>query len=374
MKILIFDENITGHHLEYLHYYYRGALMNTDDEFVFCLEDGFLTQKSQFVWPERPNISFDFMSSAEIDYARKAKGVQHATKMTNLITKKAKDHCADRIILTNFMFLIPFLLFRLPKGIKVRGIIYRIFLYNKYKNSTLRQFVDTLMYWLMAMSRVMEKIFILNDQKSADELNAKFHTDKFTFLPDPVPEVEMSKLVNLRTELNIPATNKVFFHFGGLTKRKGTIEILKAINLSLDADLRDKTFVFAGRIYKDMQEEFYELLKVAGMKTQILVFDQFCEYDFLYNMCYTCDVILMPYKQTELSSGVLGYAAVFQKPVIGPSDGLIGRLIKDFNMGLAINDVSAPSLLKNFNSQIEWVDCKYAKQNDVKEFISTILR
>lgn len=50
MKTLIFDKKISGHHLEYLHHYYRGVVDRNNDDFVFCLEDGFLKQKSQFEW------------------------------------------------------------------------------------------------------------------------------------------------------------------------------------------------------------------------------------------------------------------------------------------------------------------------------------
>lgn len=373
MTTLIFDEKISGHHLEYLHHYYRGAVRRPNDEFIFCLEDGFLKQKSQFEWQHTENVSFVFMPSSEIDFARNVSGFKHGWRMSKLIARKSKVLCADRVILTNFMYLIPFLLFLMPKGVEVRGIVYRIYLHTKHKVSKLRYGVDTLLYWMMAKSRAMEKIFILNDQKSADDLNEKFHTCKFTFLPDPVPEIDSTKLVNLRSQYEIPKSNKVFFHFGGLTQRKGTLEILRAINLCSNDDLNDKTFVFAGRIYNEIHDEFYQLLESAKQNAQVLVFDSFCEYEFLHNMCYTSDVILMPYQQTELSSGVLGYAAVFQKPVIGPSNGLIGRLIKQFNMGYALDSVMAPSLSKSFNSDIAFKESGYAHQNDVKKFIKVIL-
>lgn len=372
MKTLIFDENISGHHLEYLHHYYRGAISRPNEEFVFCLEEVFLGQKSQFEWMDIPNMSFHIMTASEIDYMRKANGFRHGLRMSILIARKAKDLHADRVILTNFMYLIPYLLFIMPKKIKVRGIVYRIYLHTKNRVSKIRYAIDTIIFWLMARSSVMEKVFILNDQKYVEKLNRIFFTNKFTFLPDPVPEVNKSKLTNLRAYLSIPKKNKIYFHFGGLTQRKGTLDILKAINIAKDDTLKDKTFIFAGRIYNGMHEEFYQLLESAKKKVQILVFDSFCEYDFLYNMCYTCDVILMPYHQTELSSGVLGYAAVFQKPVIGPADGLIGRLIKQYNMGIVMDCVDASNIAESFNATTKFRGSNYKDHNDVKQFINVI--
>lgn len=229
------------------------------------------------------------------------------------------------------------------------------------------------MFWLMAKNDTMNRVFILNDKTSACQLNHNFHTSKFTYLPDPVPEIEELKLSNLRSIYNIPDKNKVYLHFGRLTYRKGTLEILKAINIMDNKQLKEKTFIFAGRVYKEMHNEFYQLLELAKEKVQILVFDAFCEYDFLYNLCYTCDAILMPYQQNEMSSGVLGYAAVFNKPVIGPDGGLIGNIIKKYHLGYCLPAVNKNSIAQSLTQDICCDSSSYVKDNDVNNFINTLL-
>ncbi|MCQ2217093.1 MAG: hypothetical protein MJZ33_01250 [Paludibacteraceae bacterium] len=373
MRVLIFDENISGHHLEYLHHYYQGAIERVDDEFIFCLEDGFLKHKDKYSWPKAENVSFVFMDDSEMSKIRNLKGWKQRCRISKLIALKAKEFSANRVILTHLIYLLPFLMFFMPKGIMVRGIVYRIYLHTRSKVSKFRYAADVFLYWLMAHCRIMEKVFILNDQKSADKLNKIYHTNKFVFLADPVPNVDKEVLINLRSQYGIPVENKVFFHFGGLTYRKGTIEILKAINMSKKEDLDRLTFVFAGRIYDDMKDDFYELLKIAQTKVQILVFDTFCTYEFLYNMCFSIDVILMPYRQTEMSSGVLGYASVFEKPVIGPKDGLIGSLISDYRMGCAMENVDAVSIKNTFGLEVTCDSNDYMYKNDVGCFINTIL-
>ena len=213
----------------------------------------------------------------------------------------------------------------------------------------------------------------MNDHDSAETFNKLYHTDKFQFLPDPVPSVDRSKVHDIRKELNIPQDKKVFLHFGGLSDRKGTLDILDAIGLCSKEDLADKTFIFAGHQSKNLEPLFSARYNFVKDKAQILVFNEFCSYDFLYNLCYTCDVILMPYHLTDLSSGVLGYASVFNKPVVGPSDGLIGRLIRQYNFGLALDEISAKSLISTFSESISCYSTGYSKINDVSGFIDTIL-
>ena len=156
--------------------------------------------------------------------------------------------------------------------------------------------------------------------------------------------------------------------FRGLDGRKGTIDILKSIIASKKGELKDSCFVFAGRINKNTLNDFYDLLSVAKEKTRILVFDQFCSYDFLWNLCYSCDVILMPYHLTSLSSGILGYAAVFNKPVIGPDNGLIGNLIKKYELGISTQFPLKPEIYNNHIYNSEKGCSLYVITNSVKKF------
>jgi len=378
MITLIFDEGLPGHHLEYLHHYYMGACARKDQRYVICVpQNEFEKKRDNFEWPDSDNITFEWLEVADINAIERHAGntLLYGFTCARVIARYAKRCNAQRVLLTDFIFTIPMLLWTMPHKISVRGIIYRIYLYNKLDslNARIRYILENLCYRLMAHSQIMDKVFMLNDQKSADTLNKRFGTSKFLFLPDPVPEVDRSTLVNLRQLYGIPDRNKVLFHFGGLTQRKGTLEILRAINLSSKQDLAEKTFVFAGRVYEGIHDEFYDLLSISRQKAQILVFDEFCDYGFLYNMCTTCDVILMPYYLSNLSSGVLGYAAVFGKPVIGPSDGLIGHLINEYKMGLALNAIDSQSLSEAFGKEISYSGCGYVQQNEVAEFIKIIM-
>ena len=119
---------------------------------------------------------------------------------------------------------------------------------------------------------------------SVNRLNNIFSTDKFHLLADPVPNVDFSKLKNLRDELHIPANDKVYLHFGGLSRRKGTLDILNAIAISNKEDMQSRTFVIAGKIYDEIQHDFQSLLIEARKNANVLVFDRFCTYEYLYDL------------------------------------------------------------------------------------------
>lgn len=76
---------------------------------------------------------------------------------------------------------------------------------------------------------------------------------------------------------------------------------------------------------------------------------------------------------TNLSSGVLGYAALFNKPVIGPSDGLIGMLIKGNNLGITLESINTQSITNAFKENITIGSNNYINKNSINEFCRIIL-
>jgi glycosyltransferase involved in cell wall biosynthesis len=57
-----------------------------------------------------------------------------------------------------------------------------------------------------------------------------------------------------------------------------------------------------------------------------------------------CDVVLAPYQRFVGSSGTLVWAAALQKPVLAQSYGLVGELVRRFQLGEAV-DTQSPDAL-----------------------------
>ena len=368
MRTLIFDSSVTGHHLEYLHHYYMEAIGHTDEEYVIMVPNDFIKVKKEYEWPYSSNISFFYIPEEDEILLKETNFYKLGWNTSKILQRAVRKIKPDRVLLTMLMQFIPFIIFLLPRNVRVRGIMYKIYLYEVHRMGKLRLAAERLRFWLAARSSKIEQIFVLNDEDSARTFNTLYSTSKFRSLPDPVPSVDFSKVKSVREELGVSPVEKLYLHFGGLDGRKGTIDILKSIIASKKGELKDSCFVFAGRINKNTLNDFYDLLSVAKEKTRILVFDQFCSYDFLWNLCYSCDVILMPYHLTSLSSGILGYAAVFNKPVIGPDNGLIGNLIKKYELGISTQFPLKPEIYNNHIYNSEKGCSLYVITNSVKKF------
>lgn len=368
---LIFDDTITGHHLEYISYYHELAKRNGEEQFCFLLPKEFCKAKDTINWSEEPNVTVQYLNEHDREKCKKGNVFVAAWNKSRIVARESKRLNADRVILTTLMEFMPFLLFLLPGKCILSGIIYRIYLRDN-EMSGVRLWLEKLRFFLMARIHKKNILYILNDKKSVCTLNKEYNTTKFKFLPDPVPNIDISKTKNIRKELGISDNKYIYLHFGGLTERKGTLEILKAILETNEETLSNNFFIFAGKIYNDIKEKFYNLYEKARQKTDILVFDEFCQYDFLYDLCQTCDCILIPYKMVNLSSGVLGYAAVFNKPVIAPEKGLIGDLVKDNSLGIHLKDVTADGISKAFKIQPANKNNNYAISNSVDNFINTL--
>jgi glycosyltransferase involved in cell wall biosynthesis len=371
MVKLIFDTELTGHHPEYINHLYTAAVKDTQNIYFFSIpKDGFDRMNNIFEWKNRNNIRFRLLTKDEL---LKIHGglISKCITTSKLIKNISQEVKATKIILINLATVVPVLPLILSNSTKVSGIIYQIYLHNPKKG--IRGFVDRLRYFVLSKSKSIDKVFILNDPCSADKLNKIYLTSVYKPLPDPLPYIERSKLENLRSKLPAEEKQNIFLHIGAMSERKGTIELLKAI-LLLPLDY-NATFIFAGAVNKDIKDQFNHLTKkILDLGYNLLVYNQFITYDFFNNLCYTSDCILIPYKVTSQSSGIIGYASYFQKPVIGPNSGIIGDLVNKYHLGYLINEITpeaiADSILK-FDHM--YISEDYALSSSIENFSKTML-
>lgn len=374
MRTLVFEPTLTGHHLEYLHHLYVGASKKSSCSYIFAVpEKQWLDVKNKFQWNSVKNIAWLMLDDEECKDAQSGSLIRQSWHIPKLIKKTIVRSGADSIILVTLSNSIPVLPFIVSRNIQISGIIYKIYL--RAKQSILRKFIDRIRYSVMARSHKIKDVFILNDSRSAVELNRIYSTNKFVPLPDPVPEVNVCELRDLRQELGINPEEKIFLHFGAMDSRKGTIEILNALCIMPTDTISDKVFVFAGRVGESIRQSFYCKVDAARKHgANIIVKDEFCSYEYLNNLYYTADCILIPYLLTDLSSGAIGYAAVHRKAVIGPASGLVGDLIRDNHLGMTLDKITAETLADAIiNFKPVEVNTDYAVHNTVDAFNSTIL-
>ena len=371
-RILIYDSTISGHHMEYLHHIYM-AIEGVDAEFVFVIPEEFNHVKDKLSWPDRKNVKFDFIPKDTIEQLR---GGWFASRWRRARTcaQYVKKHNAEEIFFIELVIQFPFLPLFLPKGVKVSGIVYQLVPYEWNRLSLISKIKCGLEVWSYTKTRCAKAPMMLNDPSCASYLNKHLRKNNIISIVDPVMPLNYSPKI-VREEFGMNESDKMILHFGAMNKRKGTLLILEAVAKMTEDQLKDKVFVFAGKINNEIKERFYALKEDLSKNARIFVFDEFVSYEHLADLCHSCDCIVVPYTNYSYSSGVIGYSAQFFKSVIGPSQGILGKLIRRNHLGLTFDDMSADALAKVLTSG-ECFECRpneYAEKENVKAFTNTII-
>lgn len=339
MRIMIFDTFVSGHHLEYLHHLY--TYEDNKNEYVLVVPEDFNRVKNKFEWINKKNITFDYIDTKLIDVAHSSGHLLKSIRLSRILYRYIKKHNIDNVFLISLIDYYPLLpIFFFMRKIKVSGILYKIYLYEWKNYSIYQKIYELLRNAMIAVSAHV--VFVLNDAPAAVYLNRLWKTQCFNYLIDPYIPFEEDKLFDIRKALNIPLGVNLFCHLGSMDKRKGTLDILEAIRLIEERCYA--YFLFAGKIGAEIRDQFYSSYNTLKYKERVIVRDQFCTYEFLGSVSKSCDCMLLPYKRTSLSSGFVYYALQFKKNVIGGTNGLLGKLVKRYQLGKLMNNVS-PSIL-----------------------------
>ncbi|MBN2703678.1 MAG: hypothetical protein JXR23_05645, partial [Pontiellaceae bacterium] len=87
-----------------------------------------------------------------------------------------------------------------------------------------------------------------------------------------------------------------------------------------------------------------------------LIFDdRFFDEPSMKAIFHQTDWIVMPYLRSEYSSGILAHAAGVATPVIAPDSGLLGRLVRQNQLGICLS-ITPEKLAK-------CIDTVYSKSN-----------
>jgi glycosyltransferase involved in cell wall biosynthesis len=170
--------------------------------------------------------------------------------------------------------------------------------------------------------------------------------DKVVALPDPIAEAVGDHAGKPRTS-RFPHDRVSFLLFGELTQRKGIIELLEAcMRLNPDAAKRISVLL-AGRIDPPLEGKVRDLIRSvrsARPELWIEIDDRRLSFAELASAVDACDVVLAPYQRFVGSSGVLIWAARMLRPVITQRYGLLGRLVRDYGLGMAVETTSPDAL------------------------------
>lgn len=363
---IVFDYQLNGHNIEYIHHLYVGASLDKQARYLFSLPEEFNEVKHYMQWPEADNIDFDLYNLNEV---KSSQPIVTAWKSSLYLRKLVKKTGAEEIILVWMMAVLPFIGYLIPKEVKISGIVYNIYLYLWKQYGIIWKMSNVLKYWFLTHCKNINKVYILNDNSAVCKLNRLWKTDKYRYLPDPYVPFSEDVIKDLRDELGIDDGKTIFLHLGAMSYKKGTLTVLDIIENSAEEQLKNCAFVFAGKIYPDIKERFYDKVSNLKEKVQIIVQDDFLPYETMGSMVYTCDKVILPYTRIDASSGSIAYASQFGKIVFAPNKGLLGKLVRKYGIGVVIDE------FRDINSICE-VGRKrntYCQSHRVEDFYSVIL-
>jgi len=399
-KLLLFDLFATGHHAGYIlhlvRYWREQKLPGSLDVLV---TPNFMQLHPDVVSTalegSQSNIKFVTITPEEEAALKSEESsrerVIRAFQEWHLLHKYARQLEATQCLLMYFdsILLSLALIGRFPCPLS--GIYFRpIFHYSEFADFTplrherLLQLRDK-----FALSRVFsnsqfQTLFCL-DPFAAERIS-KFNSHaKAIYLPDPVQiySESDSQVEKLRENLGIQPGRTVFLMFGVPQKRKGIYQLLEAIALFPSELCQKFCLLVVGPKSSDtlVQTRMAELSE--SLPIQIISHDKFVPDREIQPYFQVSDVILAPYQRHIGMSAILVRAAAAQKPVLSSNYGLMGEMVKRYELGITV-DSSVPAeiakglsqfLVKSPTDFCDFHNLKsFAEQNSAEKFANTILQ
>lgn len=208
-------------------------------------------------------------------------------------------------------------------------------------------------------------------------------------LADPVKtyNFEQEKIEVLRQELGIGKDKKIFLLFGKITNRKGIYKLLDAINILHEEVCKKICLLLVGSIVpKDKRLVQSQIQKISqSLPIEIITCDKFIAEEQVHLYFQLSDVILAPYQKHVGMSGILLLAAAAKKPVLASNYGLMGELVRQNKLGIALDSTSHEAIAKGItyfidsqNKEADICDLKlineFVEENSVDNFSQTLFK
>lgn len=351
MSTLFFDIQITGHHTEYIGHligYFRSR--PATGPVTFVVHPHFAHKFPRLAEGARGREQVQLVSVTEAEYRKATAGslTRQSFATFRLVNKYAERYRADRVSLLSFNVFQIALIFARPR-FKISGILFLQF-YRMNTDSWKDRLKYFRKYWvtkLYTKNKQIERIFILNDPKTADYLNRTFQTGLFRALNDPIPVLEPMHGFDCHTRYHLEPGRKILLHLGALDHRKGTLEFIRSATHIGAGQQEELAYLVAGSpSSKEMEEQIEQQIRIVNETTRVKAIYEpgFLPDAKMKSMLDQCYAIVIPYRNPEASSGILGHAASAGKPLIATGKGLLKELIEDYRLGLLIEGV-APALI-----------------------------
>jgi glycosyltransferase involved in cell wall biosynthesis len=240
-------------------------------------------------------------------------------------------------------------------GTTLSGILFRPSLHAIYSdsdapplNERIRDWRKRILYRLMLHNPALTRVFSLDPYFPAYAASEFASAEKVVGIADPAVSSDFAEGAEIGPDLReaLEGQTTTFALFGALSERKGVCQVLDAVHRLTPATRERIRVVLAGRVDSSLLSEVRlraDRLASPGIGGNCLrILDRYLTTAELAWLVRESSVILAPYQRFVGSSGVLTWAAAQRRPVIAQQYGLVGALVRDYRLGLAV-DTSDPA-------------------------------
>ena len=387
MNIVFFNTQYSGHNVEYLDHLIDYLRQHTDENnYIFIVHPDFKIFFPEIFKKAKSGSNIKVVGIQSTKLKRATNNYFHITNAIHiykLMDDYARIKNADHVFLLEFNSYQPTIgLYR--QKYFVSGVLFRPFYRKKLTTivdyiTYLRKLIITFLY---SKNKNVKDVFILNDKKTVQKLNTLYNTEIFKTLPDPVPK--LSPLINhsIRNSLNIDNKKIIFLHFGALSERKGTINIIEAFSILPDKLKQKVVLLIIGKPESDSFDLKINLkirtTKNAGCTPNIIYDNKFVSSSMMKTFFEQCDVVLVPYANIESSSGIVGHAISSKKLLIGPDKGLLAEIIREYGRGVLIPDNNPQTIVNSIlraitEYKVDYNNDQYLQLHSPKAFSKALI-
>lgn len=386
-NILIFEPDASGHHSGYLYHLIINFLSaNYPYNLTVLVAPDFFEQHPQIIQETTsPKVKWLAFSDSEFS-AWKITKSQNVTKRAffewDLLRKYITETNASYAFSMYIDYLQIALLTQKALPCPVSGILFRPTLVN-YPAHSLKERLNTfrknLTLKLFVKSKKLDSLFNL-DPFATDYIKQKWETNKVIFLPDPIQVYPSTKSVEeIKEELGIEETRKVFLIFGFLDSRKGISEVMEAVGKISKEKSQKGTLLIVGPWEESEREKFEIKLKEISKQSefQIITKNTFIADHDIQPYFEVSDYILALYDKHIGMSAITVRAAAAQKPILTYDFGLMGKMVTENELGLIVNNDLTEKLEMLLTQEVnignEQKMKQYAELNRAENYAKVIL-
>lgn len=342
----------------------------------------------------KKNINFIVVTDLEEKIILNSSLIVSAFFQWKTLAKYVNLYQIDKVFIEYFdHFQVPLALGSyLDNHVSITGILFRPTIHYKkfghrerlFSLHGIKRIVKRYLLLGMLKNQAINSIFCL-DPFAVEFINGIIENGEVIFLPEPLPNFKglNDQRLDFWDELNVDSERKILLVFGSLSKRKGIFELLKSLKLLSPEIAQDLSILFVGKFTDNIYNKFSSELDkcINNSQVQVIVHNEFINDMEVYYLFNKADAVWAAYRKTHVgSSGVLIWAAEVGKPVIATRYGMIGRIVKSFGLGVAIDPNDPVKIANGIEDVINKKNSinlrgakEYSKMHSREKFAQTII-